>query len=62
MEQIQDETRRTQSGQQKRTSEKALDLNGGVDASRFELFKKYLIHLLRPEIDKICELIANLVL
>ena len=49
------------SGQQKRASKKALDLNGGVDAHRFELYKKYYEHLNdTPVTRKICYLISSL--
>ena len=47
---------------QKRASKKALNLNGGVDASRFELFKKYISDLFTPETDKIYGLINQLAL
>ena len=36
--------------------------NGGADVARFELLKKYLSHLLTPEIDTICSLIKKLTL
>ena len=51
----------TQSGQQKRASKKALDLNGGVDVARFELFKKFYEHLNdTPTARKVCYLISSL--
>ena len=51
----------TQSGQQKRASKKALKLNGGVDAHRFELFKKFYEHLNDIKVTRnICNIISSL--
>ena len=51
----------TQSGTKKEPSKKALNLNGGADASRFELFKKFYEHLNdTPITRKICYLISSL--
>ena len=51
----------TQSGIKKEPSKKALNLNGGVDVARFELFKKYYEHLNdTPVSRKICYLISSL--
>ena len=51
----------TQAGTKKEPSKKALDLNGGVDVARFELFKKFYEHLNdTPTARKICYLISSL--
>lgn len=50
----------TQAGIKKEPTNEALNLNGGVDAHRFELFKKYLFDLLTPETAKICSMIEKL--
>ena len=42
----------------KRVSETLL--NGGNDAHRFELFKKFIFDLLNPQTAKICDLIEKL--
>ena len=39
-----------------------VSFNGGADASRFELFKKYISDLFTPETDKIYGLINQLAL
>ena len=40
---------------------KALDLNGGVDAHRFELFvTKFIKYLFTPNVTKICSMIEKL--
>ena len=49
------------SGQQKRAFKKALNLNGGNDDARFELFERYYEHLhISSHISKICYLISSL--
>ena len=51
----------TQAGIKKEPTKEALNLNGGVDASRFELFKKFYEHLNdTPTARKICYLISSL--
>ena len=50
----------SQMGIKKEPSEKALDLNGGLDASRFELLEKYKTHLKDSTIYKIIYLIQTL--
>jgi hypothetical protein len=50
----------TQSGQQKRASKKALDLNGRVEVARFEpLITRFIKHLFTPNAAKICSMIKN---
>ena len=45
----------------KKEPRKALDLNGGADASRFELLVvSYMKHLLTPNAYRICSLIEKL--
>ena len=51
----------TQAGIKKEPTNKALNLNGGADASRFELLVvSYMKHLLTPNTYKICNLIEKL--
>ena len=51
----------TQLGTKKEPSKKALNLNGGVDVARFELFERYYEHLhISSHISKICYLISSL--
>ena len=51
----------TQAGIKKEPTKEALNVNGGVDAYRFELLVvSYIKHLLTPKTYKICNLIEKL--
>ena len=54
------ELTKNQLGTKKEPLKKALNLNGGVDVARFELFKKYYEHLKSIQATNICNLIGKL--
>lgn len=55
------ELTKNQLGTKKEPLKKALNLNGGADVARFELFKKFYEHLNdTPTARKICYLISSL--